>query len=154
MYKTTVLPSPKLTNCSLNLCIDEGGHGVGLFLAEIGLEAVPESSSGPATSWPSTLYRLSDATGKVTFDSVDPVAQASLASSDAFLLDDSKNTNMPAIYVWIGRGATLNERRLALQYAQAYLYREQQASRGHVATTIVKMSEGHETDAFLHALGA
>lgn len=131
---------------------DEGGYGVGTFLAELGLEAVP-SAAEEKPKKPATLFRLSDSTGKVTFDVVEPVLRSSLSSSDAFLLDDAASTSSPAIYVWVGKGASLTERRLVVQYAQSYLYREEQASRSHFAICIVKMNEGQETEAFLHALG-
>ncbi|KAJ3558006.1 hypothetical protein NM688_g1163 [Phlebia brevispora] len=132
---------------------DEGGQGAWQFLSELGLDTMPSSATEEKPARPPTLYRLSDATGTATFDAVDPVARSSLASADAFLLDDAGSSTTPAIYVWIGAGATLNERRLAVQYAQAYLYREEQATRSHFAISIVKMNEGHETEAFLHALG-
>ncbi len=133
--------------------VDEGGHGVGTFLAEVGLEAMPSTAERDIkrSGKPQTLLRLSDSTGKVTFDSVEPTARSTLSSSDAFLLDDTSNVIAPAIYVWIGNEASLTERRLALQYAQAYLYEHQEG--GHAATSIVKMKEGHETEVFLHALG-
>ncbi|THG98496.1 hypothetical protein EW026_g3690 [Hermanssonia centrifuga] len=132
---------------------DEGGHGVGTFLAEVGLEAMPSTAERDIkrSGKPQTLLRLSDSTGKVTFDSVEPTARSTLSSSDAFLLDDTSNVIAPAIYVWIGNEASLTERRLALQYAQAYLYEHQEG--GHAAASIVKMKEGHETEVFLHALG-
>lgn len=115
---------------------------------------MPSASAEELHTQPPTLFRLSDASGKVTFDAVEPATKSSLASSDAFLLDDSNSKTNRAIYVWIGKGASLAERRLSVQYAQAYLYREQKASRGHFAVSIVRMNEGHETEAFLHALEA
>lgn len=111
------------------------------------------TAEGSALSKPATLYRLSDASGKVAFESVEPASRASLSSSDAFLLDDTANPSTPAIYVWLGRSASLGEKRLVVQYAQNYLHNIAQAGRKHYATTIVKMKEGRETEAFLHALG-
>jgi gelsolin len=76
-----------------------------------------------------------------------------LVSADAFLLDAAST-----IYVGLGRDASLTERRLAPQYAQRYLYEQQAAGDAHhahgAATSIVKMREGDESEAFLHALGA
>lgn len=106
-----------------------------------------------APTKPASLYRLSDASGKVTFESVEPTARSSLSSSDAFLLDDTSNPLAPAIYVWLGQNASLTEKRLAVQYAQNYLHNKAQAGRKHYASNIVKMKEGHEAQAFLHALG-
>ena len=136
----------------MTLCYsDEGGQGFGLFLAELGLDAMPAAVAEESTKQP-TLYRLSDSTGVITFEAIEPVARSSLSSSDAFLLDDGGNNSAPAIYVWLGHGASLAERRLSVQYAQAYLYRQQQAGRRHFAISIVKMNEGHEAEAFIHAL--
>ncbi|KIP10198.1 hypothetical protein PHLGIDRAFT_101536 [Phlebiopsis gigantea 11061_1 CR5-6] len=133
---------------------DEGGHGAGIFLSEIGLDSMPTTfAEDPTLSKPAALYRLSDASGKVAFESVDPASRASLSSSDAFLLDDTSNSSTPAIYVWLGQSASLGEKRLAIQYAQNYLHSLAQAGRKHYATTIVKMKEGRETEAFFRALG-
>lgn len=133
---------------------DEGGHGAGIFLSEIGLDSMPTTfAEDPTPSKPAALYRLSDASGKVAFESVDPASRASLSSSDAFLLDDTSNSSTPAIYVWLGQSASLGEKRLAIQYAQNYLHSLAQAGRKHYATTIVKMKEGRETEAFFRALG-
>jgi gelsolin len=133
---------------------DEGGSGASAFLAEFGDDAKvgparPASTTASATK----LFRLSDASGQVTFAPVDPPTKASLVSADAFLLDAAST-----IYVWLGRDASLTERRLAPQYAQRYLYEQQAAGDAHhahgAATSIVKMREGDESEAFLHALGA
>lgn len=112
-------------------------------------------SAAPQETSPShsaTLYRLSDSSGKVDFTPVD-LSHSSLVSEDAFLLDDSANSAGPAIYVWIGRGSSMRERRLALQYAQRYLYGHQGSSRAYLAINLVKIVEGRETEGFLNALG-
>jgi len=88
---------------------------------------------------------------------VEPPTYSTLSSDDAFLLDKSTNSAHPAIYVWIGKAASLNERRLAVQYAQEYLYRGQRkadASHVQVAISLVKMNEGDESEQFLQAIGA
>ncbi|KAI0087764.1 fragmin60 [Irpex rosettiformis] len=133
---------------------DEGGHGAGIFLSEIGLESVPitPTAEGKETK-PPALFRLSDASGKVTFESVEPTARSTLSPSDAFLLDDIANETASAVYVWIGSGASLTERRIAVQYGQAYLYSHENGGRKLYATSIVKIREGHEPEAFLRALG-
>lgn len=147
-----------LTNCNSNYWIfyvkDEGTHGVGTFLSELGLEEIPSSVSSPSTpSHPKALFRLSDASGSVAFEAVDPPSQSSISSADAFLLDDISNPSAPAIYVWIGKESSLTERRLSVQYAQAYLYRHHaEGGRERLAVSIVKMMEGHESSGFLQAL--
>ena len=86
-----------------------------------------------------------------------PISFSSLSSADAFLLD---STSSPAaMYVWIGAQSSLTERRLAVEYAQKYLHDKFSGSdstrkRRALATPIVKMQEGHESEAFLKILGA
>ena len=105
---------------------------------------------------PLKLFRISDASGTLTFQAVHPPLFSALSSADAFLLDDTRSTT-PAIYLWLGNQSSLNERRLAIQYAQTYLNdleaQEQRSYSILVATHIVKMAEGHEGDAFMRAIG-
>jgi len=133
---------------------DEGGHGAGAFLAEFGVDSVPRQSS-QTNSLPEilpTLYRLSDSSGSATFEPVEPATFSSLSSSDAFLLDHSSSSTHPAIYVWIGKSASLTEHRLAVQYAQTYAHQKQvQAEHFKASISLVKMNEGHESDNFIHA---
>ena len=101
------------------------------------------------------LYRLSDAAGHLTFDIVQPSTKASLVSEDAFLLDPSAGASHPAIFVWIGKKASLNEKRMALQYAQRYLHDKKvrmQVNNVRVTMPIVKMVEGEETPDFLELI--
>lgn len=132
---------------------DEGGHGAGIFLSEFGVDAIPRDSPQEEKSEsPLSLYRLSDSSGTVTFEAVDSPSFSSLSSSDAFLLDHSSSPLQPAIYVWIGQSASLTERRLAVQYAQNYVYKKQ-SEGGHfkVSISLVKMNEGQEPEAFKQA---
>ncbi|KAL1745792.1 fragmin60 [Schizophyllum fasciatum] len=128
---------------------DEGGPGAGVFLSEFGegttLRAPEEEASSPEP----TLYRLSDASGDVTFEQIEPVSASTLHTDDAFLLDCAPE----AVFVWIGKGASLRERRLAGQYAQRFLHGHQ-GSYGHAraGTSIVTMRQGNESEAFLRAL--
>ncbi|KAI0648163.1 fragmin60 [Trametes meyenii] len=139
---------------SKNFLIDEHGQGSGAFLAALDLESVP-SVGDTTTSLETALFRLSDATGEVVFESVSPPAISTLSSDDAFVLDATTDRVSPAIYVWVGRSASLMERRLALQYGQWYLYQHRRGGgRSAYATNIVKMQEGRETDGFLAAIGA
>lgn len=68
------------------------------------------------------------------------------------MLDDTSSPDAPAIYVWLGRDASLLEKRLAIQYAQKYLYAKADGGRKRFATSIVRMKEGRETAEFLRAL--
>lgn len=141
--------------CSQSTITDEGTPGVGTFLTELGIDTMLPSQGTQETNptHPRTLFRLSDASGSIDFEAMDSPSWSSLSSSDAFLLDDSGNSTAPAIYIWIGKEASLSEKRLAVQYAQRYLYQNRERSREHVSVNIVKIKEGHEIPAFLHALG-
>ena len=155
VFPTLILTGPGLNHDSI---LDEGSSGAGLFLAEFGM--VTLSQNAPETPPPSVdlpkLFRLSDATdGALSFEPVHPPLYSTLSSADAFLLDDTQSAS-PTVYVWLGREASLNERRLAVQYAQNYLYsRQSQAAQGRirVASNIVKMVEGRESEAFLRIIG-
>ncbi|CAK5283978.1 unnamed protein product [Mycena citricolor] len=148
------LVAPRQGHCDVEV-FDEGAPGSNKFLSEFGENthiaaafAAQEGSAAP------TLFRLSDAGGEVSFSAVDSVSRSSLDSADTFLLDHSRDQR-PVIYVWIGKDASLDEQRLAVQYAQRYLHQQQLqggASRHGAATSIVKMREGQETAAFLRAL--
>ncbi|KAI0755072.1 fragmin60 [Daedaleopsis nitida] len=134
---------------------DEHGQGAGIFLSEFDLKEVNPARPSTEAAPEKLLFRLSDATGQVVFEPVSPRTEASLSSDDAFILDDSANAAAHAIYVWIGNRASLTERRLALQYGQRYLYEHRQGGgRAALATTIAKMVEGRETDAFRAAIVA
>ena len=128
---------------------DEGGSGIGLFLMEFGEGATLLPNDTP-DAVPPVMFKISDASGELTFSKVEPVSHASLVSSDAFLVDTSS-----VVYVWIGNGASLNERRLAPQYAQKYLHNKKgEHEKTNVKIPIIKVSEGHEPKDLLQALGA
>jgi gelsolin len=132
---------------------DEGSSGSGLFLTEFGegTTLLPDDTVVPGGA--PILFRISDASGTATFEQVTPPAFSTLSSSDAFLLDDSMNSS--AVFVWIGNSASLNEKRLAPQYAQRYLYEKQSKdSKVKVAVPIIRIREGNEPREFLKALGA
>ncbi|OCH92641.1 fragmin60 [Obba rivulosa] len=130
---------------------DEGEHGAGAFLSAFGADTVQERTpTSAASDAQQALFRLSDTSGQVELEPVSPM-RASLSSSDAFLLDGTSNRASPAIYVWVGRYASLAERRLSLQYAQWYLHRHR-GGGNLAATSIMKMNEGSESEAFWQAL--
>ncbi|GLB38625.1 putative gelsolin homology domain containing protein [Lyophyllum shimeji] len=137
---------------------DEGSPGAGIFLSEFGEGVTLRDADAPEyLNVQPALIRISDARGAAAFELVGPPSRASLNSSDAFLLDNSSDPLGPAVYVWLGNGASLNERRLAVQYAQDYLNRKMvQLSdrRVEVAIPVVKMNEGNESEDFFQALDA
>ena len=125
----------------------EFGQGVTLRKADTPKENIAKT--------PPILFRISDATGVATFERVEPATRTSLSSQDVFLVDHSYDATHPAIFIWIGTAASLNERRLSLQYAQHYLYNKKcKASESVVRVTIpiIKMREGEETPEFLEVL--
>jgi len=150
---------------------DEGGSGAGRFLTEL-VEHEEESdtetevdSPGPVTPADSVpgspkLFRLSDSTGDILFTAVTPQSPAGVPSlsdfdeADAFLLDDSANADVPAVYTWIGQGASLAEKRLAVHYAQAYLWKMTDGGKKKSSTSIVRLAQGHESTPFLKSLEA
>ena len=133
--------------------VDEGGSGASLFLSALGIDALPPKEDVQLRR-STSLYRLSDSTGTLSFDLISPYTRSSLSSDDAFLVD-ALGSSEPAIFVWIGKRASLQEKRLAVQYAQNYLYSLKQkrgVDRVSTAVPIVKLAEGDESTEFWDAL--
>lgn len=104
---------------------------------------------------PRRLFRLSDASQKLTFDLVregPSVSPRDLDGNDVFLLDDEGR----AIWVWVGLGASKAERAMWLKVAQSYIRRVLESREDSEAylTPIAKVQQGHETAAFLRAIQA
>ncbi|KAI0043945.1 fragmin60 [Auriscalpium vulgare] len=133
----------------------EEGGGLYKFLDALGAQSMPARGAKSEAKATATLFRISDETGSVQFEAVTPVSHALLSTNDAFLLDHSTDAAHPAIYVWVGKNASLKERRLAIQYAQAHLYgKRAKGEPANVAVSIIKMNEGRETEDFLAVLNA
>jgi gelsolin len=104
---------------------------------------------------PRRLFRLSDASGRLTFELVGEggaVSKGNLEGNDVFLLDDSGRQ----IFVWEGRGASKAERAMWLRIAQAYvrqLQDEDEKSQAYLLP-ITNLREGRENFAFLKAIEA
>lgn len=66
-----------------------------------------------------TLYKVSDAGGKLVTEKIGqkPLKQSMLKQEDCFVLD----TGAPGIYVWVGKGATTQEKVEALKKGQLFL---------------------------------
>lgn len=89
-----------------------------------------------------TLYRVSDAKGKLQIDTVasKPLQQSLLDTNDCFILD-AAGTN---IYVWVGKKCNQNEKTQAMQKAQQFL-----SQKNYPAwTNIQRLIEGGETSDF------
>jgi gelsolin len=62
------------------------------------------------------LFRLSDASGSMKFTEIKPISRAALDSKDVFIYDVGNE-----VFTWVGKAASVNEKRLALDYATRYL---------------------------------
>jgi len=93
------------------------------------------------------LNRLSDASGTFTFAEVGrgKLNRNLLSSDDAFILDTGAE-----VFAWVGKRASPNERKFAVQFAQQYLN-----SNGLPAQTpISRILEGGENEIFEHSFAA
>jgi len=101
---------------------------------------------------PHKLFRLSDASGRLSFDLVkdgQSIQMGDLDSNDVFLLDVGS-----AIWVWRGLGASKAERATWLNVAQSYVRQLQESSGSADAnsTPFASVVEGNESPAFLRAI--
>lgn len=106
--------------------------------------ALPE-----VTARPQKLFRLSDASGELSFDLVksgDPIKKSDLDTKDVFLLDVGK-----AIWIWRGSEASAAERAMWMKVAQSYK-RMLQSGGDTTITPLASVVEGFESLAFLRAI--
>lgn len=100
------------------------------------------------------LFKLSDASGSLSFEEVGngfkggKLSKDLLCSDDAFVLD-----NRHEIYVWIGRGASDSEKINAMPSAQEYL-NSHRSSAGGYTVPITVTREGCESTALKTLLAA
>lgn len=113
----------------------------------------PLSSVTDRASATRKLFRLSDATGKLSFDLVkdgQSIQRADLDSRDVFLIDVGK-----AIWVWRGLGASAAEKAMWLNVAQSYIRQLQDSADSEAyLTPLGAVVEGNESSAFFKALEA
>lgn len=99
------------------------------------------------------LFRLSDATGDLSFDLIKdggPLSRDDLDGNDVFLLDDSGR----AIWVWEGQDASHAEKSRWLHVARLYVQRIQNAQQSAYLIPLAKVSQGNESKAFFQAVEA
>ncbi|ORY67232.1 gelsolin [Pseudomassariella vexata] len=113
---------------------------------------VGSSRKADGQSRPRRLYRLSDASGQMTFDIVkdgEPTSKSDLRGEDVFLLDTGSD-----IWVWVGLNASKAEKSTWIKVAQMYIrqYAEAPNSAEAFAAPVSKVVQGHESPAFLRAL--
>lgn len=112
-----------------------------------GKGAITDSSKVPNDDeWENSterkLFKLSDNSGTFEFTLISEgsnVKKAQLDSADAFVLDAGNH-----IYVWIGKNASVGERKYAMRYAQEYTRTYQRPNI--LPFTVVP--EGRENDSF------
>jgi len=90
------------------------------------------------------LFQLSDASGSLTFTEIKPEVKgkykrAHLKSEDVFIFDAGNE-----VFAWIGKGASAQEKREAMQYAQNYLKK----SGRNTSLPVTKILEGADNNAF------
>jgi len=88
------------------------------------------------------VLKVSDASGSLKIDEVEFKFQ-SLQTDDVFVVDA-----VDTVFVWIGKGATPQEKRSGVQIAQSYLNDQPDRNKG---TPIVRIHQGNETDELLHS---
>ncbi|KAJ8107822.1 hypothetical protein OPT61_g8600 [Boeremia exigua] len=116
---------------------------------EFGTKLICARPVSPATERDvKKLFRLSDASGELTFDLVkegNGVGKEDLDEDDVFLLDAGKS-----IWVWEGSGASRTEKRMWLQIAQRYMGMQPDTNELSVA----KVKQGSEGQGFWRAIEA
>jgi len=141
----------------------QGSDGVASFHAARPIRSLDGSSSSSSNSAAGEsppprarrLFRLSDASGELSFELVGDgasVSEGHLDSNDVFLLDDGSKE----IWVWEGRMASRAEKAMWLKVAQAYvrqLQGEEENSEAYLLP-IANVREGRESTAFRKAIQA
>lgn len=89
------------------------------------------------------LYRVSDQTGTMKVDVVSKghFEYSQLQSQDAFILDAGNG----GVFVWVGKGCTMDERKKAMSYATKYL----EEMKRPATEPIVRVLEGAEPANFI-----
>jgi len=88
------------------------------------------------------LFQLSDASGKLEFKEVGKgaaIKRSMLDSNDVFILDTGAE-----VYAWIGKGASPDEKKKAMQFAQDYL----QKNNKPLFVPITRILEGGANETF------
>ena len=112
-------------------------------------EAPRPVAPSEVTARPQKLFRLSDATGELSFDLIksgQPIKKSDLDTKDVFLLDVGK-----AIWIWRGLGASKAEKAMWMKIAQSYT-RMLQSGGDTTVTPLASVVEGHESLAFLRTI--
>ncbi|XP_059150418.1 gelsolin-like protein 2 [Physella acuta] len=92
------------------------------------------------------LFRLSDASGKMTFktEKKGSISKSDLDSKDVFILDTKSS-----LFVWVGSDTSAGEKKNAMQYAHEYLQKTD-----HPLVSVTCLKEGQESKDFRTAIAA
>jgi len=88
---------------------------------------------------PKKLFRLSDASGKIQFTAEAKVSRSTLDTNDVFVFDSGN-----AIFVWIGKGASKEEKAKGMGFATQYLA----DNKISMSTQCVCLREGSDSPEF------
>jgi len=128
--------------------LEEGGKDLGEFWTLLGgITKIKSAEEGGDDSEhekgsEKILFRLSDASGKLEFKEAGrgkDIKKAMLDSNDVFILDTGAE-----VFAWIGKGASVDEKKKAMQYAQDYLNKFNRPS----FISITRILEGGENEVF------
>lgn len=117
-----------------------------LFYQSLTEDDSDDDSEFDAKDTQKELFRLSDASGNMTFkvEKKGTVSKSDFDTKDVFILDAKKS-----LFVWIGHGTTAGEKKLALQYAHEYLQKTD-----HPLIPVTCLKEGQESRDFSAAIAA
>lgn len=115
------------------------------------IRSAKQSSNHPSRQ---KLFRLSDASGQLSFDLVkdgQPIRMTDLDSDDVFILDVGT-----AVWVWVGLGSSKAEKSSWIKVSQSYVqWLQSQDQDGQAySLPIAKVVDGNESRAFLKAIEA
>ncbi len=102
-----------------------------------------ESDDTVPAKVPKRIFKLSDASGSTTFTEVElpsgKLERSLLDSNDVFVIDTGSK-----LYIWVGKGSTVNEKKEAMVNATRYLSQSGLAPN----TPIERVSDGNESSSF------
>jgi hypothetical protein len=103
-----------------------------------------EDVDAPVAKTAAKLFRISDDSGSVNFEAIDlpdgKLHKEMLHSGDVFLVHGRNGK----VYLWVGRGASLDEKREAMKHAVQYI----SSNNLPKSTAVERLSEGVETSSF------
>ncbi|KAJ5555376.1 hypothetical protein N7535_007811 [Penicillium sp. DV-2018c] len=128
------------------------GTGMGRTLEAPRPGRFAKNGGSPGRERSRKLFRLSDASGELSFDLVkdgERVDREDFDGDDVFLFDAGNR-----LWVWQGAGASAGEKANWLKVAQCYVrkLRESQEESEAYLTPICRVAQGHESPAFFKAL--